>query len=91
MNNFDLHLDYLLRVIQVSTLLYCMGKEDEDVLSSTNITTEEIKTYETVLNKPNDYYKVRKNVILETARFNRRSQLQVESAEKIHHCPLQIG
>jgi len=43
---------------QVSTLLYCMGKEDEDVLSSTNITTEERKTYEAVLGKLNDYYKV---------------------------------
>ena len=42
---------------QVSTLLYCMGEEVEDVLSSTDITTEERKTYKTVLAKLNDYFK----------------------------------
>ena len=66
---------------QVSTLLYCMGEEVEDVLSSIDITAEERKAYKTVLVKLNDYFKVRKNVILERARFNRRSQLQGETAE----------
>ena len=42
-----------------------MGEEVEDVLSSTEITTEERKTYKTVLAKLNDYFKVCKNVILE--------------------------
>ena len=32
--------------------------------------------------KLNDYFKVRKNVILERARFNRRNQLQGETAEQ---------
>ena len=67
---------------QVSTLLYCMGEEVEDVLSSTDITAEERKTYKTVLAKLNDYFKVCKNVILERARFNQRSQLQGETAEQ---------
>ena len=47
-----------------------MGEEAEDVLTSTNITTDEKKDYETVLGKFNKYFKVRKNVILERARFN---------------------
>jgi len=59
-----------------------MGEKVEDVLSSTNITTEERKTYKTVLGKLNDYYKVCKNVILGRARFNHRSQLRGESAEQ---------
>ena len=50
---------------QVSTVLYCMGEEVEDVISSTDITTEERKTYKTVLAKLNYYFKVRTNVILE--------------------------
>ena len=36
------------RQVRVSTLLYCMGEEAEDVLTSTNITTEERKDYDTV-------------------------------------------
>ena len=45
---------------QVSTLLYCMGEEAEDVLTSTSITEDEKKSYEGVLGKFNDYFKVRK-------------------------------
>ena len=67
---------------QVSTLLYCMGEEAEDVLTSTNVTTDEKEDYETVLGKFNEYFKVRKNVIFERARFNRRNQLKGESAEQ---------
>jgi len=33
---------------QVSTLLYCMGEEAEDVLSSTNISVDDRKKYKTV-------------------------------------------
>ena len=36
---------------QVNTLLYCLGEEAESVLNSTNITEEETKNYETVLEK----------------------------------------
>ena len=41
-----------------------MGEEAKDVLTSTNITEDEKKSYEGVLGKFNDYFKVRKNVIL---------------------------
>ena len=70
------------RVRQVGTLLYCMGEEAEDVLTSTNITTEERKDYETVLGKFNEYFKVHKNIIFKRARFNCRNQLKGESAEQ---------
>ena len=55
---------------QVSTLLYCLGEEAEDVLISTNITEEERKTYESVRSHLDDFFKVRINVILERAKFN---------------------
>ena len=64
---------------QVSTLLYCMGEEAEGVSASTNIIEGEKKG---VLGKFNDYFKVRKNVIFERARINRRNQLKGESAEQ---------
>lgn len=34
---------------KISTLLYCMGEEGDDVLTSTNITDTQRKKYDTVL------------------------------------------
>ena len=65
---------------QASTLLYCLGEDAEDVLLSTGITPAERKKYTDVLSKFNEFFKVRKNVIFERARFNRRGQQEGESA-----------
>ena len=66
-----------------------MGEEAEVVLASTNITEEERKVYATVCQKFDDFFKVRRNVNFERARFNRRNQLEGEPAEKyimeLHH------
>ncbi len=67
---------------QVSTLLYCLGEEANDVLASTNITEEEKKVFLTVMEKLDGFFKVRHNVIFERARFNMRNQLPGEAAEK---------
>ena len=67
---------------QVSTLLYCLGEEAEDVLASANITKDNRKKYESVLAKLDEFFKVRRNVIFERARFNQRSQREDESAEQ---------
>lgn len=45
-------------------LLYCLGPDTEDTLVSTNITSEERKTYNDVVKKLDDFFKVRRNVIL---------------------------
>lgn len=67
---------------QISTLMYCLGEEAESVLDSTSPTTEEKTSYAEVLKKFDGYFKVRKNVIYEQAKFNRRNQLPGESAEE---------
>eukprot|EP00731_Ephydatia_muelleri_P004100 Em0002g276a len=67
---------------QVCTLLYCLGEDAENVLSSTNIKAEERKKYDVVVQKFDAFFTVRRNVIFERARFNRRSQLDGESAEQ---------
>ena len=67
---------------QVDTLLYCLGDESDSVLSSTNCTAEERKSYSSVLAKFDGYFKVRRNVIFERARFNRRSQKEGATAEQ---------
>ena len=67
---------------QVSTLLYCMGEAAEDTLSSTNISSEDRKKFESVMAKFDTFFKVRKNVIFERARFNSRKQGSNESVEQ---------
>ena len=69
-------------VRQVSTLLYCMGDEARSVLSSTNISEEDDKKYDAVIARLEDFFQVRRNVIYERARFNRRNQKEGESAEQ---------
>ena len=66
----------------MSTFLYCLGEEADDVLTSTNVTAEQRSNYVAVLAKFDDFFKVRKNIIFERARFNRRNQLEGESAER---------
>ena len=46
------------------------------------MTADERKEFDSVLKKFDDFFKVRKNVIFERARFNRRSQHEGETAEK---------
>ena len=41
---------------QVCTLLYCLGEEAENVLSSMNATVEERGSYVAVLKKFNDFF-----------------------------------
>jgi len=63
-------------------LLYCIGEEGESILASTNATDEERKSYTAVVDKFDAFFKVRRNVIYERARFNHRSQQQDETAEQ---------
>jgi len=66
---------------QVGTLWYCIGEAAESVFTSTNA-AEEQKKYDTVIEKFNIFFKVRRNVIYEHARFNCRNQQQGETTEQ---------
>jgi len=63
-------------------LLYCLGEEAEDILVSTGISNEHWKEYSQVLSKFDTFFHVRKNVIIERAKFNRRFQLPEEPADQ---------
>lgn len=67
---------------QTSTLLYCLGEEAESVLTSTNATEDDRADYDRVMGKFDAFFQVRRNVIFERARFNRRCQLPGETAEQ---------
>ena len=74
---------------QISTLLYCLGEEADEVLAS--IHSAEVndqggeaqeETYQQVMDKFEMFFSVRKNIIFERARFNRHSQASGETAEQ---------
>lgn len=67
---------------QVSTLLYCLGEEAESVLASTGATADDRKEYSKIVDKLDTFFKARRNVIFERARFNRRNQQSKETAEQ---------
>ena len=66
----------------MSTLLYCLGVEADDVLTSTDISNDARRKYDDVINKFDSFFKVRKNVIFERARFNRWNQHEGETSEQ---------
>ena len=66
---------------QVSSLLYCLGEEGEDVLLALKIVDKAKMKYNEVLNAFDTYFGVRKNVIFERAKFNSRNQRDGESVE----------
>ena len=59
-----------------------MGEEADEVLTSTDATAEERSNYDEVVSKFDGFFRVRKNVIYERARFNRRCQLEGESVDE---------
>ena len=65
---------------QVNTLVYCMGDEADDILSSLGLSDDK-KSYETVKTKLEGHFVKRKNVIYERAKFNQRKQEQGESVD----------
>ena len=54
----------------MSTLLYSLGSESEDILTLTNVSEEERKSYTSALKHFDDFFKIRHNVIFERARFS---------------------
>ena len=73
--------------IQVSSLLYTMGPQSETVLNALRLSADDQKRYEIVLAALNAYFKPKKYVIFETARFYRRNQMTGNQLNKSsEHC-----
>jgi len=67
---------------QISSLLYCMGPEAEDVLNTTDVTATQRASYAAVVKKFDEHFGVRKNVIYERAKFNTRRQQPGETGDQ---------
>ena len=59
---------------QINTLIYAMGDQADDILTSFKLSTSQIKQYHTVKTKFDEHFVVRQNVIFQRAKFNRRRQ-----------------
>ena len=66
---------------QVNTLLYSMGEKADDILQSFNLEEEELKKYETAIDKFQKHFICRRNVIFERAKFNSRKQEEGETVD----------
>ena len=67
---------------QVCTLLYCMGEEAGDVLTTTKIEEADRQKYDKVIDKFDGFFKVQRNTVFERAKFNRRNQRDDELVEQ---------
>ena len=67
--------------VQVSTFIYSMGPEAEDILSSLTLSDEDKKTYQPVIGSFESHFVQRLNPIYERARFNQRKQEQGETVD----------
>src|SRR5436190_7185319 len=66
---------------QVNMLLYCLGEEGENLLSSFNLSVVGVDDYEIVKSKFNSYFGLKKNLIYERAKFLKRRQNESEPVD----------
>lgn len=67
--------------VQVCTLIYCMGAQAEKILDSFNLSAEDAKKFDVVIERLNAYFQPKVNLIHERAQFHMRSQKPDESME----------
>ena len=59
---------------KISTLIYAMGDEANDILTSLKLTEAQKRKYDVVRQKFEAYFVNRRNPIFERAKFNQRKQ-----------------
>ena len=67
--------------VQVSTLIYSMGPEADDILSSLKISSGDKNKWQPVKEALSKYFIPKRNVIFERAKFNQRKQEEGETAD----------
>uniref|UniRef100_A0A3Q2PV31 Uncharacterized protein n=1 Tax=Fundulus heteroclitus TaxID=8078 RepID=A0A3Q2PV31_FUNHE len=66
---------------KVSTFIYCMGDEADDILQDQALSNAQRQQYEAVKDTFETYFVPRKNVIYERARYNQRVQQTNETVD----------
>ena len=83
--------------MQVSTLIYAMRPEAEDILASFGQSDDESKDNDDFMNKFDGYFVQLKNHIFERAKFNQRVQAETQTVDQfvtglyalVEHCQYQ--
>lgn len=70
---------------QVNTLIYSMGEEANDIVILFGLTTAEAKQYNTVKDKFESHFVVKRKVIFKRAKFNLRIQNDNESVDALYY------
>lgn len=68
--------------IQVSTLIYCLGNEAENIFKSFNLEAQASKNWETVINRFDEYFIPKRNIIYERKLFHECEQQIGETVEQ---------
>lgn len=79
---------------QVNMLVYSMGERADDILHTFNLSVENKKKYDPVIEKFNAYFVKKRNTIFERAKFNQRIQESGKSVDSfitdlyslVEHC-----
>ena len=66
---------------QVNTLIYSMGDNADDIFQAFKLSVEDMKKYDTVKGKFDNYFIKKKNIIYERAKFNSRRQEESEPVD----------
>lgn len=64
---------------QVNALIYFMGDKAEDIFTSFNLSEDDKKKYDVVMQRFTDHFIVKRNTIFERAQFNQRIQKEGEA------------
>ncbi|XP_071094558.1 uncharacterized protein [Haliotis cracherodii] len=67
--------------LQVSTLVYSMGEEAEDILATFRLNEQQVADFDVVKTHFENFFTVRRNVIFERAKFNTRLQEPGETVD----------
>ena len=68
---------------QISTLVYAIGDDADDILKSFKLTVTQLKSCETVNTKFDSHFIIGRNVIFERAKFNRRHHEEGETVDNL--------
>ena len=67
--------------LQINSLIYAMGHQAKDILTSLKLTQDELKKYDTIKAKLDSCFVIRRNVIYKRSKFNKRVQLENETVD----------
>ena len=65
---------------QVNTLLCCLGERTKDIFASFNLGEADAKKFDVVIERFNQFFIVKKNVVFKRAQFNIRKQAPSKTA-----------